>query len=279
VTGVGPDGIKLVTDTGVARALSAAYCARDVEPAYALTAHGMQGGTARWAAVVASPQEMTGNWSYTALSRAREPTEIFVLKAPSEAEQDRAEHAPASVSAAARDPLGELTRVMRRRDDEDLAIDQLADERSTPARVVEGDAPAAQASITEAETRELQQQLAELKREIAVSTRRREAPDAVDAAFAGVVERHRAVREELAGRRKRQVEQALADPPEHLISALGPPPAERIARQRWDVRARQIEGLRFETGAPPDPAHTHETRGPTRRGEIGPPRRGPSLGR
>ena len=82
------------TDTGADRALDAAYVAQHLEHAYALTAHTMQGGTVEWAGVVGHPDDFTRNWSYTALSRARDATEIFLIDTPTEHQLDRAEIAP-----------------------------------------------------------------------------------------------------------------------------------------------------------------------------------------
>ena len=39
----------------------------------------MQGGTVEHAFVVAAPHELTKGWSYTALSRARGETRLFVI--------------------------------------------------------------------------------------------------------------------------------------------------------------------------------------------------------
>jgi ATP-dependent exoDNAse (exonuclease V) alpha subunit len=69
--GVDDRGVAIVTDAGMIRRLPAAYVAAHVEHAYALTGHGMQGGTVERAFVVAAPYELTKGWSYTALSRAR----------------------------------------------------------------------------------------------------------------------------------------------------------------------------------------------------------------
>jgi conjugative relaxase-like TrwC/TraI family protein len=272
VSAVTENGITVHTDAGVERSLPAAYCAQAVEHAYALTAHGMQGGTVQWALVVASPGEMSRNWSYTALSRAREPTEIIVVDAASDAEQERAEIAPTGARTV-RDPLGELARAMHRRDDEDLAIDQLDDHaqaRRDPLETVVPGEPVA--------TAELQAQLTELKRQITAATRQRSVPDPIDPQFEALIARQRELRTELAQRRERHIERALSDPPEHLIASLGPPPADPIARQRWDIRARQAEALRFESGASASTAPP--TRGPARPADLPPPqRRGPSLGR
>ena len=82
------------TDAGAQRRLDAPYVAEHLQHAYALTAHTIQGATVEWAGVVGRPEDFTRNWSYTALSRAREPTELFVLDTPTERELDRAEIAP-----------------------------------------------------------------------------------------------------------------------------------------------------------------------------------------
>ena len=82
------------TDGGAQRRLDASYVAEHLQHAYALTAHTIQGGTVEWAGVVGRPEDFTRNWSYTALSRAREPTELFVIDTPTERELDRAEIAP-----------------------------------------------------------------------------------------------------------------------------------------------------------------------------------------
>ena len=82
------------TDAGAQRRLDAPYVAEHLQHAYALTAHTIQGATVEWAGVVGRPEDFTRNWSYTALSRAREPTELFVIDTPTERELDRTEIAP-----------------------------------------------------------------------------------------------------------------------------------------------------------------------------------------
>jgi hypothetical protein len=92
VVGVDPveKDVVVRTDAGAQRTLDAAYVAEHLQHAYALTAHTIQGGTVEWAGVVGRPDDFTRNWSYTALSRAREATELFVIDAPTERELDRA---------------------------------------------------------------------------------------------------------------------------------------------------------------------------------------------
>ena len=115
------------TDAGAQRRLDAPYVAEHLQHAYVLTAHTIQGATVEWAGVVGRPEDFTRNWSYTALSRAREPTELFLLDTPTDRELDRAEIAPGQASGLRdeRTPIERLETAMRRRDDEDLALDRI----------------------------------------------------------------------------------------------------------------------------------------------------------
>lgn len=122
-------GIVLQTDAGTVRELPAAYVAEHVEPAYALTGHGMQGGTVDHATVVAQPRDLTRGWSYTALSRARGTTRLHVLADDTARDVERQEHAPAEqIPPTSRaTTLERLALRMQVRDDEDLAVDRLAE--------------------------------------------------------------------------------------------------------------------------------------------------------
>ena len=51
-----------------------------------------------------------------------------------------------------------------------------------------------------------------------------------------------------------QPEPLLADPPGHLVQALGPPPQEPVARERWEREARRLDALRTHGGANHQPA-------------------------
>ena len=119
------------TDAGAQRTLDAAYVAEHLQHAYVLTAHTIQGATVEWAGVVARPEDYTRNWSYTALSRAREPTELFLVDTQTDRELDRAEIAPSHARGLRdeRTPIERLEAAMRDRDDEDLALDRLDAER------------------------------------------------------------------------------------------------------------------------------------------------------
>jgi conjugative relaxase-like TrwC/TraI family protein len=119
--------IVVRTDAGAHRTLDAAYVAEHLQHAYALTAHTIQGGTVEWAGVVGHPDDFTRNWSYTALSRARDATELFLIHTPTERDLDRAEIAPDAPAEVGdqRTPLERLEAAMRRRDDENLALDRI----------------------------------------------------------------------------------------------------------------------------------------------------------
>jgi hypothetical protein len=125
---VAPQGIVIETDAHTVRELPSGYVAEHVEHAYALTGHGMQGGTVEHAVVVASAHDLTRGWSYTALSRARGETRLLLRDTGGEV-AGREDYAPAARPYAAErgEILGRVARQMLERDDEDLAIDQLAE--------------------------------------------------------------------------------------------------------------------------------------------------------
>ena len=118
--------VVIETDSRLVRELPAQYVAEHVEHAYALTGHGMQGATVEAAIVVASPRDLTAGWSYTALSRARATTRLLIHD--DHAAHERAEHAPerAQQPASRDELLARSGRRMLERDDQDLAIEQLA---------------------------------------------------------------------------------------------------------------------------------------------------------
>jgi conjugative relaxase-like TrwC/TraI family protein len=153
--------ILVRTDAGAQRRLDVSYVAEHLQHAYALTAHTIQGGTVEWAGVVGRPEDFTRNWSYTALSRAREPTELFLIDTPTERELDRAEIAPDQARGLGdeRTLIERLEAAMRCRDDEDLALDRIDAERGPadlePAHVG--------ASVVRPSVVELQGELTELR--------------------------------------------------------------------------------------------------------------------
>jgi conjugative relaxase-like TrwC/TraI family protein len=125
---VTPQGIVIETDAHTTRELPAGYVAEHVEHAYALTGHGMQGGTVEHAIVVASAQDLTRGWSYTALSRARGETRLLLRDDAGEI-AGREEYAPTARSQRSEQAqlLARVARQMLERDDEDLAVDQLVE--------------------------------------------------------------------------------------------------------------------------------------------------------
>ena len=98
---------------------------KHLEHAYALTAHGMQGATVEHAVVLASVSDLSANWSYTALSRARSATRLLVHERP--VMEGRGEYSPADRTTPPdrRELLARLGRRMLERDDEELALERL----------------------------------------------------------------------------------------------------------------------------------------------------------
>jgi conjugative relaxase-like TrwC/TraI family protein len=119
------DCVVIDTDSGLVRELPGSYVADHVEHAYALTGHGMQGGTVQAAVVVATPRDLTAGWSYTALSRARGETRLLIHDNVRSAE--RREFAPTGQAQRTErdDILARVERRMLERDDEDLAVERL----------------------------------------------------------------------------------------------------------------------------------------------------------
>jgi hypothetical protein len=125
VRAVALDRIELETDAGALRRVPAAYVSAHVEHAYALTGHGMQGGTVECAFVVAAPHELTKGWSYTALSRARGGTHLFVATDQNQLEREELAPGERQERLTKTELYARLQRYMKTRDDEDLAIEQL----------------------------------------------------------------------------------------------------------------------------------------------------------
>ena len=134
-------GITIETDAHLIRELPAEYVAEHVEHAYALTGHGMQGGTVERVVVLASVHDLSRGWSYTALSRARGETRLLITDTQAVSEE-RAEVAPVprETRIEAQQTFVRVARRMRERDDEDLAIDQLQAEAdlAPPATATSG---------------------------------------------------------------------------------------------------------------------------------------------
>jgi hypothetical protein len=126
VVGIDPRalGLTVLTDGGEPRVLDVAYVADHLEHAYALTGHGAQGATVDWAAVVGRPSELTREWAYTALSRARHNTRIHLISEPPRPDSERADYAPDPTPPRPEESLGSLAASLRRSATEPLALDQ-----------------------------------------------------------------------------------------------------------------------------------------------------------
>jgi len=123
---VDQDRVVIETDAQLVRELPAGYVAEHLEYAYALTGHGMQGGTVEQAVVLAAPHDLTGGWSYTALSRARGETRLLITgREPAVREREDIAPAARGTRHEASEVFERVARRMLERDDEDLAIDQL----------------------------------------------------------------------------------------------------------------------------------------------------------
>jgi ATP-dependent exoDNAse (exonuclease V) alpha subunit len=127
VKAIDPRTMALIvqTDQGSPRDLDDTYVAEHLEHAYALTGHGIQGATVDWAAVVGRPADFTAEWAYTALSRARQRTELHVItesSPESHACEDFVTRDPEIVLDAA---MRSLAAAMTRRDREPLATEHV----------------------------------------------------------------------------------------------------------------------------------------------------------
>jgi conjugative relaxase-like TrwC/TraI family protein len=117
--------ITIETDAGEFRQLPAHYVAEHLEYAYALTGHGSQGATVERVVVVGGPEDFTNEWAYTALSRARDPVQVH-LSAERDDRSDRSEIAPSPPERTVEEAIEAMGMAMRRREREELAIDQVA---------------------------------------------------------------------------------------------------------------------------------------------------------
>jgi hypothetical protein len=61
-------------------------------------------------------------------------------------------------------------------------------------------------------------------------------------------------RRQQRARLEQHLRPVLDAPPERLVRALGPVPAERIARERWEREARRLEALRLQNNTTQQPA-------------------------
>jgi conjugative relaxase-like TrwC/TraI family protein len=116
--------VTIVTDAREERVLDAAYAAAHLEHAYALTGHGAHGATVEWAGVIGRPSEFTREWAYTSLSRARARTRVYIIAEATTAQREREQYAPPEPERTSSEAMDVLTRAMRRREAELLALHQ-----------------------------------------------------------------------------------------------------------------------------------------------------------
>ncbi len=267
------DRVVIDTDSGLLREISAAYAAEHLEHAYALTGHGMQGGTVETATVVASPYDLTAGWSYSALSRARGHTQLLIYE--NSYANERSEFAPTEQPpATSRDDL--LDRVAQRmleRDDEDLAINHLPgagrtdDDTLTDARRLNGlpvperaavRAETIAATVTTERSRELQDAIPQLRTQAsALPTRQLKRIDDLDARAATLDTQ----REQLAQRLNH-----LAQPYRRFGRERDPNPIERAhlanalqaANRELDAVIKQRGRLERQLGNPSEARAEHD---------------------
>jgi conjugative relaxase-like TrwC/TraI family protein len=217
--------VLVSTDAGAQRRLDASYVVEHLQHAYVLTAHTIQGATVEWAGVVGRPEDFTRNWSYTALSRARDPTEMFVIDTQTQRELDRAEIAPGQARGLGdgRTLIERLETAMRCRDDENLALDHLDTERTRgPAHLDPAHAgPPAEARVARPSVVELQAELTQLRERIgqypehlvdqlhAVRSAQAEAQRVADEARARIAQLEQPAGGKRGGRRADSAERAL----------------------------------------------------------------------
>ena len=180
---VEPFRVIVETDAGLIRELPGEYVASHVEHAYCLTGHGMQGATVEHAVVVANPGHMTAGWSYSALSRARTTTQLHLVGEEAQAAADqrtqRRDEGPQQRAQAMNNEqvIAATQFVMGKRDDEDLAVDQI---RSLPGPGRAGDAALTRtalgpiAPVQEAGADRLEAEMAPEQRHLVTVERERE---------------------------------------------------------------------------------------------------------
>jgi len=116
-------GVTIQTDDGALRELPADYVGEHLEHAYASTGHGSQGATVERAQIIGAPEDFSNEWAYTAFSRARDPVTVHLTAQPA-SRCERDEFAPADRERAPREAIEAMRAAMRRREREDLALDQ-----------------------------------------------------------------------------------------------------------------------------------------------------------
>jgi conjugative relaxase-like TrwC/TraI family protein len=126
ITALHPDGqgVRLLTDRGQERTLDDRYLRDHLEHAYAITGHASQGATVDSAIVVGRPEEFTREWAYTALSRARDRTTIYLITDRGHNADERGDYAPAEPVREPGDALSSLGRALTQSEAEPLAVER-----------------------------------------------------------------------------------------------------------------------------------------------------------
>ena len=124
--------LTLITDNRQEILLDARYVAEHLEHAYALTGHGAQGATFEWAGVIGRPSEFTREWAYTALSRARGETRLYVIAEATDRQRDREQYASPEPDRSSDQAVQLMTSAMRHREVEPLAMESIRPPEPAP---------------------------------------------------------------------------------------------------------------------------------------------------
>jgi len=152
VAAIDPDTgtVTIEADSGGRRELDRGYVEEHLEHAYALTGHGTQGGTVERAIVIGGPEDFSRNWGYTALSRARESTQVMLI-AERAARPGREENTGEELYRSSEQTLDTLARRLREPDAEDLALEQLERAATSDPDVETGVDAVAERAVTPTE--------------------------------------------------------------------------------------------------------------------------------
>jgi hypothetical protein len=135
--------ITIISDAGHPRTLAAGYVTEHLEHAYTLTAHGAQGATFEWTGVIGRASEFTREWAYTALTRARDRTRVYLITEATADQLEREQYAPPEPERTPTDVMQLIGRSMLRREAEALALERVAGAATVDAPTKQG-APAIQ---------------------------------------------------------------------------------------------------------------------------------------
>src|ERR1019366_8450400 len=113
IIGLDPALLKLRTDTGALRSISASYATEHLEHGYAHTGHAAQGATVDRAFVLLPNRGALQEWGYVALSRARTETRLYLSDQECEREahgheqngRDLSERVARTLTTSASEPL------------------------------------------------------------------------------------------------------------------------------------------------------------------------------